>query len=75
MMEHYEKNLIPSGCERFWTEPSERATLASGLAALGAAKDDRDMLGSRGLRCICPHLQSCREAVAAWEIRREGAQG
>lgn len=30
--------LIPHGWERFWTEHSERATLSSGLAALGVHK-------------------------------------
>lgn len=29
----------------FWTEHSERATLPTGLSLLGAAKDERDMLG------------------------------
>ena len=37
--------LIPDGWERFWTEHSERATLVSGLAALGVAKSERDLLG------------------------------
>ena len=37
--------LVPDGWERFWTEHSERATLASGLAALGVPKPERDMLG------------------------------
>ena len=37
--------LVPDGWERFWTEHSERATLASGLAALGTPKTDRDLLG------------------------------
>lgn len=37
--------LLPEGWERFWTEHSERSTLASGLAAVGVAKSDRDMLG------------------------------
>eukprot|EP00435_Cladocopium_sp_Y103_P056827 s679_g19.t1 len=37
--------LVPDGWERFWTEHSERATLASGLAALGVHKDERDLLG------------------------------
>lgn len=37
--------IIPDGWERFWTEHSERATLASGLAALGVLKSERDLLG------------------------------
>jgi hypothetical protein len=37
--------LIPHGWERFWTEHSERATLSSGLAALGVQKPERDLLG------------------------------
>ena len=37
--------LIPHGWERFWTEHSERATLSSGLAAIGVQKPDRDLLG------------------------------
>eukprot|EP00435_Cladocopium_sp_Y103_P037330 s718_g9.t2 len=37
--------LIPHGWERYWTEHSERATLASALAAVGVAKPDRDLLG------------------------------
>ena len=37
--------LLPDGWSRFWTEHSERSTLASGLAALGVQKSDRDMLG------------------------------
>ena len=37
--------LIPHGWERFWTEHSERSTLSSGLATLGVAKTDRDLLG------------------------------
>ena len=37
--------IIPQGWERFWTEHSERATLASGLAAIGIKKDERDLLG------------------------------
>ena len=39
------ERLIPDGWERFWTEHSERATMSSGLAALGVPKDERDMLG------------------------------
>ena len=39
------ERLIPDGWERFWTEHSERVTLSSGLAALGVAKDERDLLG------------------------------
>ena len=45
MLEGYDGNLIPSGWERFWSEHSERATLPSGLAALGVEKSDRDYLG------------------------------
>lgn len=45
LLEGYEKELIPRGWERFWTEHLERLTLASGLAALGAPKEDRDLLG------------------------------
>ena len=39
------RKLIPTGWERFWTEHSERATLSSGLAAVGVGKLERDMLG------------------------------
>ena len=39
------ERMLPEGWSRFWTEHSERATLASGLAALGVAKEERDMLG------------------------------
>ena len=40
------EKLIPYSGARYWTEhPSERSTLASGLAELGVAKSDRDMLG------------------------------
>ena len=35
LLEGYHGRLIPSGWERFWSEHSERATLPSGLAALG----------------------------------------
>ena len=44
-LEHKDRELIPRGWERFWTEHSERSTLASGLAALSVPKDDRDLLG------------------------------
>ena len=37
--------LIPEGWQRFWSEHSERSTLASGLAAIGVPKFDRDLLG------------------------------
>lgn len=37
--------LVPDSWERFWTEHSERATLASDLAALGVVKSERDLLG------------------------------
>lgn len=37
--------MVPLVWVRFWTEHSERATLPSGLACLGVAKSDRDMLG------------------------------
>ena len=37
--------ILPEGWDRFWTEHSERSTLASGLAALGVPKSERDMLG------------------------------
>ena len=37
--------MLPEGWCRFWTEHSERATLASGLAAISAPKDERDLLG------------------------------
>ena len=45
LLEGYKGRLIPSGWERFWSEHSERATLPSGLAALGVEKGDRDYLG------------------------------
>ena len=45
VLEGYHGRLIPSGWERFWSEHSERATLSSGLAALGVEKSDRDLLG------------------------------
>ena len=45
LLEGYNGRLIPSGWERFWSEHSERATLPSGLAALGVEKSDRDLLG------------------------------
>ena len=45
LLEGYNGRLIPSGWERFWSEHSERATLPSGLAALGVDKSDRDLLG------------------------------
>ena len=45
MLEGYNGRLIPDGWERFWSEHSERATLPSGLAALGVEKSDRDLLG------------------------------
>ena len=45
LLEGYKGPLIPSGWERFWSEHSERATLPSGLAALGVEKSDRDLLG------------------------------
>ena len=38
LLEGYKGPLIPSGWERFWSEHSERATLPSGLAALGVEK-------------------------------------
>ena len=37
--------MIPSDWERFWTEHSERATMASCLASIGVPKTDRDLLG------------------------------
>ena len=45
LLEGYDGGLIPSGWERFWTEHSERATMPSGLAALGVEKSSRDLLG------------------------------
>eukprot|EP00913_Durusdinium_trenchii_P024043 g22581.t1 len=45
LLEGYSGRLIPSGWERFWSEHSERATLPSGLAALGVEKSSRDLLG------------------------------
>ena len=45
LLEGYHGRLIPSGWERFWSEHSERATLPSGLAALGVEKANRDLLG------------------------------
>ena len=45
LLEGYNGRLIPSGWERFWSEHSERATVPSGLAALGVEKADRDYLG------------------------------
>ena len=45
LLEGYGGRLIPSGWERFWSEYSERATMPSGLAALGVEKSDRDLLG------------------------------
>eukprot|EP00913_Durusdinium_trenchii_P009962 g9349.t1 len=45
MLEGYNGRLIPDGWERFWSEHSERATMPSGLAALGVEKSDRDLLG------------------------------
>lgn len=45
MLEGYDGRLIPDGWERFWSEHSERATLPSGLAALGVEKANRDLLG------------------------------
>ena len=37
--------MIPADWERFWTEHSERATMASCLAAVGVPKTERDLLG------------------------------
>ena len=37
--------FFPDGWSRYWTEHSERSTLASGLAAMGVPKSERDMLG------------------------------
>ena len=42
------KKLIPTGRERYWTEHSERATIASGLAAIGVHKTERDVLVTNG---------------------------
>ena len=40
LLEGYDGGLIPSGWEGFWSEHSERATMPSGLAALGVEKSD-----------------------------------
>ena len=71
--------IIPQGWERFWTEHSERATLASGLAALGIKKDERDLLGRwqpegsdqyvRTYNAVVGRLQR----VYAETVRRKGA--
>jgi len=45
MQELKDKSGAPLIPHRFWTEHSERATLPSGLAALGIPKSDRDLLG------------------------------
>ena len=37
--------LIPDGWSQFWTEHSERATMASCLASIGVPKPERDLLG------------------------------
>ena len=37
--------FFPDGWSRYWTEHSERSKLASGLAAMGVHKSERDMLG------------------------------
>ena len=87
LLEGYHGPLIPSGWERFWSEHSERATLPSGLAALGVEKSSRDLLGRwcpegsdvyvRTYNTIVKKMQQKIVAVlrgeAAYEVLDEGS--
>lgn len=66
-------SLLPDELLGFWTEHSERATLPTGLAMLGVAKPDRDLVGRWKPDASDSYIRSYNGLVAKLQYKFAGA--